>query len=76
MGWSPAGRWTGTSVAGSLAGDSLLRAAVFATIPLAAVFGGLTAVQLYLVAAVYGLLKMTSLAGFPALIPNSWRPVS
>ncbi|MEJ3748911.1 MFS transporter [Actinomycetes bacterium KLBMP 9797] len=57
-----------------LAGDSLLRAAVFATIPLAAAWGGLTAVQLYLVAAVYGLLKMTSLAGFPALIPQLVPP--
>lgn len=57
-----------------LAGDSLARAAVFATIPLAAAGGGLTAVQLYLVAAVYGLLKMTSLAGFPALIPELVSP--
>jgi hypothetical protein len=57
-----------------LAVDSLLRAAVFATIPLAAAFGGLTAGQLYLVAAVYGLLKMTSLAGFPALIPQLVPP--
>jgi predicted MFS family arabinose efflux permease len=57
-----------------LVGDSLARAAVFATIPLAAFWGGLTAVQLYLVAAVYGLLKMTSLAGFPALIPELVPP--
>ncbi|WP_426513582.1 MFS transporter [Dactylosporangium sp. McL0621] len=53
-----------------LVADSLLRAAVFGTVPLAAAWGGLTAIQLYLVAAVYGLLKMTSLAGFPALIPQ------
>jgi hypothetical protein len=53
-----------------LAGDSLLRAAVFATIPVAAVLGCLGAPQLYTVAAVYGLLKMISLAGFPALIPS------
>ena len=57
-----------------LVGDSLARAAVFATIPLAAAGGGLTAVQVYLVAAVYGLLKMTSLAGFPALIPELVPP--
>jgi MFS family permease len=57
-----------------LVGDSLARAAVFATIPLAAAGGGLTAVQLYLVAAMYGLLKMTSLAGFPALIPELVPP--
>ena len=57
-----------------LAGDSLLRAAVFGTIPLAALLGGVSATQLYLVAAVYGLLKMTSLAGFPALIPELVPP--
>jgi hypothetical protein len=57
-----------------LAWDSLLRAAVFGTVPLAAVLGGLTAIHLYLVAAVYGLLKMTSLAGFPALIPELVPP--
>jgi predicted MFS family arabinose efflux permease len=57
-----------------LAADSLLRAAAFGTIPLAAAWGGLTAVQLYLVAAVYGLLKMTSLAGFPTLIPQLVPP--
>jgi MFS family permease len=57
-----------------LVADSLARAAVFATIPLAAVWGGLTDVQIYLVAAVYGLLKMTSLAGFPALIPELVPP--
>jgi predicted MFS family arabinose efflux permease len=33
-------------------------------------FGGLGAAQLYAVAAVYGLFKMISLAGFPALIPS------
>jgi hypothetical protein len=57
-----------------LIGDSLLRAAAFGTIPLAAMLGGLTAVQVYLVAAVYGLLRMTSLAGFPALIPELVPP--
>jgi MFS family permease len=57
-----------------LAGDSLLRAAVFASVPLAAVAGGLGTTQLYLVAAVYGLLKMISLAGFPALIPSLVPP--
>jgi MFS family permease len=57
-----------------LVGDSLVRAAVFGTIPVAAAWGGLTAVQLYLVAALYGLLKMTSLAGFPALIPELVPP--
>jgi transmembrane secretion effector len=53
-----------------LAGDSLVRAAVFATVPIALALGLLRVAQLYLVAAVYGLLKMISLAGFPALIPG------
>ncbi|OHV45477.1 hypothetical protein BCD48_22595 [Pseudofrankia sp. BMG5.36] len=57
-----------------LAGDSLLRAAVFGSVPLAAVAGGLGTTQLYLVAAMYGLLKMISLAGFPALIPSLVAP--
>jgi MFS family permease len=50
--------------------DSVFRGAAFASIPLAALFGGLGAGQLYAVAAVYGLLKMIGLAGFPALIPS------
>jgi MFS family permease len=49
--------------------DSFLRAAVFASVPLAMLSGPPRAVHLYLVGAVYGLLKMVSLAGFPALIP-------
>lgn len=50
-------------------GDCLLRGAVFASIPVTAVFARLTPGQLYVVVAVYGLLKMVSLAGFPSLIP-------
>jgi len=50
--------------------DSVIRGAVFAWIPVTAAFGSVTAAQLYVVAAVYGLLKMVSLAGFPALIPS------
>src|SRR5215472_1083830 len=50
-------------------GDCVLRGAVFASIPVTAVFGRPAAGQLYAVAAVYGLLKMVSLAGFPSLIP-------
>jgi len=53
-----------------LAGDSLVRGMVFATVPVAGALGELRVTQLYLVAAVYGLLKMISLAGFPALIPS------
>jgi predicted MFS family arabinose efflux permease len=50
--------------------DSLVRSAVFASIPIAMAFGPPAALHLYAVAAVYGLLKMVSLAGFPALIPS------
>jgi MFS transporter len=58
--------------------DATARAAVFALIPISAAFGiGLASQQnaiplplIYSVAAVYGLLKMISLAGFPALIPQ------
>jgi MFS family permease len=50
-------------------GDCVLRGAVFASIPVTAVFARPAAGQLYAVAAVYGLLKMVSLAGFPSLIP-------
>ncbi len=57
-----------------LIADSLARAAVFGTIPLAAALGGVSAAQLYAVAAAYGLLKMISLAGFPALIPQLVPP--
>jgi MFS family permease len=57
--------------------DAMARAAVFALIPLSAVvaaFGNqhshVPLPLIYGVAAVYGLLKMISLAGFPALIPQ------
>lgn len=49
--------------------DCVLRGAVFASIPVTAIFTQPAAGQLYAVAAVYGLLKMVSLAGFPSLIP-------
>jgi len=52
-----------------LAADNLARGLVFVTVPLAAAVGLLTLTHLYLAAACYGLLKMVSLAGFPALIP-------
>lgn len=60
-----------------LIADAMARAGVFALIPLYAAVAALgnqhSAVPLqliYAVAAVYGLLKMISLAGFPALIPQ------
>src|SRR5215475_11497038 len=42
--------------------DSLLRGAAFASVPVALLAGGLGAMHLYAVAAVYGLLKMIGLA--------------
>ncbi len=53
-----------------LIADSLVRAAAFATVPAAVALGVLRPGQLYAVAGVYGALKMTSLAGFPAMIPS------
>ncbi|MGN6796080.1 MAG: MFS transporter [Streptosporangiaceae bacterium] len=58
--------------------DATVRAAVFALIPLCAAIGaglgfqpgGMPLPLVDAVAAVYGLLKMISLAGFPALIPQ------
>lgn len=49
--------------------DSLVRGAVFASVPIGMIFGPPSAPHLYVVAALYGLMKMTSLAGFPTLIP-------
>jgi MFS family permease len=53
-----------------LAADAAVRGMVFAAIPLTAAAGSLGSAQLYTAAAAYGLLKMISLAGFPALIPE------
>jgi hypothetical protein len=53
-----------------IAADGALRGVVFASVPVAALAGTPSAALLYAVAAVYGLLKMVSLAGFPALIPR------
>lgn len=50
--------------------DSLLRGIIVASLPIAAVLGQLHGAHLYVVAATYGALKMTSLAGFPSLIPS------
>lgn len=53
-----------------LAADNLVRGAAVASIPIAAALGALTTAHLFVVAAVYGLLFMTSLAGVPTLIPT------
>lgn len=50
--------------------DSLMRAAVVASVPIAAAVGGLTLAHVYLVAGLYGFLFMISLAGSPTIIPS------
>jgi hypothetical protein len=49
--------------------DSLFRAAAVTTIPISAATVGVPQWLPFAVAAVYGLLKMVPLAGFPAAIP-------
>ncbi|MFF7726713.1 MFS transporter [Streptomyces sp. NPDC008001] len=53
-----------------LIADSVFRAGCVASVPLAAALGGVPAWLPFLVAVVYGLLKMVPLAGFPAAIPQ------
>ncbi|GGX87910.1 MFS transporter [Streptomyces hiroshimensis] len=53
-----------------LIADSVFRAACVASVPLAAAVGGVPVWLPFLVAVVYGLLKMVPLAGFPAAIPQ------
>ncbi|MGK5728005.1 MFS transporter [Streptomyces sp. URMC 124] len=53
-----------------LIADSVFRAACVASVPLAAAVGGVPVWLPFFVAAVYGLLKMVPLAGFPAAIPQ------
>ncbi len=57
-----------------LAVDNLIRGAAIASIPLAVALGTLTTAHLFVVAAIYGLLFMTSLAGIPSLIPTLVEP--
>ncbi len=51
-----------------LAADNALRGVAMASVPIASVLGVLTTPHLFVVAAVYGLLFMTSAAGIPSLI--------
>jgi MFS family permease len=53
-----------------LVGDNLVRGAAIASVPIASALGVLSTAQLFVVAAVYGLLYMTSVAGIPSLIPD------
>jgi MFS family permease len=50
--------------------DNLIRGAAFATVPLLYHAGALARWHLYLVAALFALLKMLPLAGVPAMIPE------
>ena len=51
-----------------LAADNAIRGVAMASVPIAAAAGALTTAHLFVVAAVYGLLFMTSAAGIPSLI--------
>ncbi|HEU0235886.1 MAG TPA: MFS transporter [Candidatus Limnocylindrales bacterium] len=53
-----------------LMADNLVRGLAVLSVPIAAWAGVLDQLQLYVVAAVYGLLYMVSLAGFPSVIPD------
>ena len=53
-----------------LAADNLVRGVAIASVPLAAALGVLTTAQLFVVAGIYGLLYMTSIAGIPSMIPT------
>ena len=53
-----------------LAADNVIRGIAVASVPIASALGALTTTQLFVVAAIYGLLYMTSLAGIPSLIPR------
>ncbi|HYN68650.1 MAG TPA: MFS transporter [Candidatus Eisenbacteria bacterium] len=53
-----------------LAVDNAIRGLAVASVPVAAALGVLTTAQLFVVAAIFGLLFMTSAAGIPTLIPR------
>jgi MFS family permease len=57
-----------------LAADNALRGLAMASVPIASALGVLTTPHLFVVAAVYGLLFMTSAAGIPSLITRLIRP--
>ena len=52
-----------------IAADNVIRGLAIASVPIADALGVLTTAQIFVVAAVYGLLFMTSIAGLPSLIP-------
>jgi MFS family permease len=53
-----------------IAADNVIRGLAVASVPIASALGVLTTAQLFVVAAMYGLLFMTSIAGIPTLIPR------
>jgi MFS family permease len=57
-----------------LIADNVIRGLAVLSIPLAAWAGVLALPQLYAVAAIYGLLYMTSLAGYPTILPDLVEP--
>src|SRR5215212_3831659 len=48
--------------------DNVIRGIAIGSVPIAAALGALTTAHLFVVAAIYGLLFMTSVAGIPTLI--------
>jgi MFS family permease len=52
-----------------IAADNLIRGLAIASVPIADFLGILTTTQLFVVAAIYGLLFMVSIAGLPSMIP-------
>jgi MFS family permease len=53
-----------------IAVDNIIRGIAVASVPIASTLGILTTPHLFVVAAIYGLLYMTSVAGIPSLIPR------
>lgn len=54
--------------------DNVIRGVAMATVPLLHLLGALEIWHIYVVAGVYGLLMMVSLAGTPSLIPSLVKP--
>ena len=50
--------------------DNTIRGLAVASVPVAAAFGVLSTAHVFVVAAIYGLLFMVSLAGIPSMIPS------
>jgi MFS family permease len=57
-----------------IAADNVIRGIAVASVPIASALDVLTTAQLFAVAAIYGLLFMTSVAGIPSMIPRLVGP--